>query len=125
MIHTCQTISQGSPAVWATTDQVHGNMYGIDLGLGLLLPSRELQAFFNGKTSSVSLIFTHRMHRNVKNRWVKATFHLLISMHGQCATGKYKGIISITGVAGSSLTGKTSSVSLIFTHRTRRNVKNH
>ena len=48
-IHTCQTISQGSPAVWATTDQVHGNMYGIDLGLGLLLPSLELQAFFNGQ----------------------------------------------------------------------------
>ena len=49
MIHTCQTISQGSPAVWATTDQVHRNMYGIDLGLGLLLPSRELWAFFNGQ----------------------------------------------------------------------------
>ena len=49
MIHTCQTISQGSPAVWATTDQVHGNMYRIDLGLGLLLPSRELWAFFNGQ----------------------------------------------------------------------------
>ena len=49
MIHTCQTISQGSPAIWASTDQVHGNMYGIDLGLGLLLPSRELWAFFNGK----------------------------------------------------------------------------
>ena len=47
MIHTCQTISHGSPAVWATTDQVHGNMYGIDLGLGLLLPSWELRAFFN------------------------------------------------------------------------------
>ena len=49
MIHTCQTISQGSPAVWATTDPVHGNMYGIDLGLGLLLPSRELCTFFNGQ----------------------------------------------------------------------------
>ena len=49
MIHKCQTISQGSPAVWATTDQVHGNMYGIDLGLELLLPSLELRAFFNGQ----------------------------------------------------------------------------
>ena len=50
MIHTCRTISQvhsqGPPAVWTTTDQVHRNMYGIDLGLGLLLPSRELRAFF-------------------------------------------------------------------------------
>ena len=49
MIQTCETISQGSPAVWATTDQVHGNMYGIDPGLGQLLPSRELWAFFNGQ----------------------------------------------------------------------------
>ena len=49
MIHKSETISQGSPAVWATTNQVHGKMYGIDLGLGLVLPSRELQAFFNGQ----------------------------------------------------------------------------
>ena len=49
MIHTCQTISQGSAAIWATIDQVYGNMYGIDLGLGLLLPSQELWAFFNGQ----------------------------------------------------------------------------
>ena len=46
MIHTCQTISQGSPAIWATTNQVHEK---IDLGLGLLLPSQELWAFFNGQ----------------------------------------------------------------------------
>ena len=38
---------------------------------------------------------------------VKATFHLTISMCGQRA-----------------ITGKTSLVSLIFTHRTHRNVKN-
>ena len=49
MIHTCQIISHGSPAEWATTDQGHGNMYGIDLSLGLLLPSWELWAFFNGQ----------------------------------------------------------------------------
>ena len=49
MIHTCQTISQGSRAIWATTDQVHRNMYGIDQGLGLLLPSQELRAFFTGQ----------------------------------------------------------------------------
>ena len=47
MIHTCQTTSQGSPAKWTTTDQVHGNMYKIDLGLGILQPSRKLRAFFN------------------------------------------------------------------------------
>ena len=28
-------------------------MYGIDLGLGLLLPSQELQAFFNGQNVGV------------------------------------------------------------------------
>ena len=49
MIHTCQTISQSSPATWATTNQVHGNMYEIDLSLGLLLSSQELWAFFNGQ----------------------------------------------------------------------------
>ena len=33
-------------------------------------------------------------------RVVKATFHLTIFMSGQCATAKFKGIITITGVAG-------------------------
>ena len=31
---------------------------------------------------------------------LKATFRLTISMRGQRATGKFKGIITITGVAG-------------------------
>ena len=34
-----------------------------------------------------------------ENAVVKATFHLTISMHGQRATCKIKGIITITGVA--------------------------
>ena len=32
--------------------------------------------------------------------YAKAAFHLTISMRGQRATGKFKGIITITGVAG-------------------------
>ena len=60
-----------------------------------------------GKTSSVSLIFTHRTHRNVKNRWVKsslkATFHLTISTRGQRATGKIQRNNYHHGSCGSSL----------------------
>ena len=41
-----------------------------------------------------------------------------------CATGKIQRNNYHHGSCGSSLTGKTSSVSLIFTHRTHRNVKN-
>ena len=40
-------------------------------------------------------------------------------MRGQRATGKIQRIITDTGVAG-----KTSSVSLMFTQGTHRNVKN-
>ena len=82
-----------------------------------------------GKTSSVSLIFTHRTDRNAKNRQVisslcLATFHLTISMCVQLATGKVQRDNYHHGSRGPSLTSKTSSVSLIFTHGTHRNVKN-
>ena len=55
---------------------------------------------------------------------VKATFHLTISMRGQRATGKIQRNNCHHGIYGPSLTGKTSSVSFIFTHGTHRNVKN-
>ena len=55
---------------------------------------------------------------------VRTTFHLTISMRGQRATGKIQRNNYHHGNCGPSYTGKTSSVSLIFTHRTHRNVKN-
>ena len=55
---------------------------------------------------------------------LKATFHLMISMRGQRAMGKIQGNNYHHGSCGPSLKGKTSSVSLIFTHETHRNVKN-
>ena len=51
----------------------------------------------------------------------KATFHLTIPIRGQRATGRIQRNSCHPGSSGPSLTGKTSSVSLIFTHR---NVKN-
>ena len=55
---------------------------------------------------------------------LKASFHLTISMRDQCATGKNQRNDYRHGSYRPSLTGKTSSVSLIFTHETHRNVKN-
>ena len=55
---------------------------------------------------------------------VKATFHLTISMRGQRATGKIQRNNYHHRSCGSSLTGKTMSVFLIFTQGTHRNVKN-
>ena len=55
---------------------------------------------------------------------VKATFHLTISMRGGRATGKIQKNNYHHGSCGPSLTCKTSSVSLIFTHGTHRNGKN-
>ena len=55
---------------------------------------------------------------------IRATFHLTISMCGQRATGKIKRNNYHHESCGPSLTGKTSSVPLIFTHRKHRNVKN-
>ena len=55
---------------------------------------------------------------------LKATFHLTISMRGQRAAGKIQRNSYHHGTCGPSLTGKTLSLSLIFTHWTHRNVKN-
>ena len=55
---------------------------------------------------------------------VKVSFHLTISMRGQRATGKIQRNDYDHGSCGPSLTGKTSSVFLIFTQGTHRNVKN-
>ena len=57
-------------------------------------------------------------------RGLKATFHLTISMRGKRATGKIQRNNYHHGNCGLSLTGKTSSAYLIFTHGTHRNVKN-
>ena len=54
----------------------------------------------------------------------KATFHLTIFVRGERATGKIQRNNCHHGSCGSSLTCETSSVSLIFTHGTHRNVKN-
>ena len=56
--------------------------------------------------------------------YVRATFHLTISMRGQRATGNIQRNNYHHGSCGPSLTGKTMSVFLIFTQGTRRNVKN-
>ena len=55
---------------------------------------------------------------------MRATFHLTISMRGQRATGKIQRNNYHHGICGPSLTGKTSSVFLIFTQGTHQNVKN-
>ena len=57
-------------------------------------------------------------------RPINATFHLTIFMRGQRAKGKIQRNNYHHGSCGLSLTGKTSSASLIFTHETHRNVKN-
>ena len=62
---------------------------------------------------------------NGKLMWtVKATFHVTISMRGQRVTGKIQRNNYHHGSCGSSLTGKTMSVFLIFTQGTHRNVRN-
>ena len=55
---------------------------------------------------------------------LKATFHLTISVREKRAMGKIQRNNYHHGSCRPSLTGKTSSVSLIFTHGTHRNVKN-
>ena len=55
---------------------------------------------------------------------LKATFHLTIYMRRQRATGKIQRNNYHDGSCGPSLIDKTSSVSLIFTQGTHRNVKN-
>ena len=55
---------------------------------------------------------------------LRAAFHLTIFMRGQRETRKIQRNNYRHVDCGPSLTGKTSSASLIFTHRTHRNVKN-
>ena len=55
---------------------------------------------------------------------MKATFHLTISVGGQRAMGKIQRNDYHHGSYGPSLTGKTTSVFLIFTQGTHQNVKN-
>ena len=54
---------------------------------------------------------------------IKATSHLTIFMRGLRAKSKIQRNNYHHGNGGPSLTGKASSVSLIFTHGTYRNVK--
>ena len=56
--------------------------------------------------------------------FVRATSHLTIFMREMRAKGKIQRNDYHHGNCGPSLTGTTSSVSLIFTHQTHRNVKN-
>ena len=55
---------------------------------------------------------------------LKATSHSTISMRGQRERGKIQKNYYHHRNCGPSLTGKTSSLSLIFTHQTHKNVKN-
>ena len=56
--------------------------------------------------------------------YIKATFHFTIFMRGQRATGKIERNNYHHGSCGPSLTGKTTSVFLIFPQGTHQNVKN-
>ena len=69
---------------------------------------------------------TRILAANIRRQFffVKATFHLTISMRGKRATGKIQRNNYRHGSCGPSLTGKTMSVFLIFTQGTHRNVKN-
>ena len=55
---------------------------------------------------------------------LKTTSHFKISMHGQYEKGKIQRNNYHPGNCGRTLTAKTSSVFLIFAHRSHRNVKN-
>ena len=59
-----------------------------------------------------------------KNRGLKTTFHLTISLLEQRETGEIQRNNYHHESCRPSLTGKTSSVPLIFMHGTHRNVKN-
>ena len=66
-------------------------------------------------------------YRQQTGSCLKATFHLTISkrgQRGQRATGKIQRNDHHHASCGPFLTGKTSSVSLIFTYGTHWNVKN-
>ena len=70
---------------------------------------------------SLNRIVADKSHRVIVA--LQATSHLTISMRGQRATGKIQRNNYHYRTCGPSLTGKTSSVSLIFTHGTHRYVK--
>ena len=55
---------------------------------------------------------------------LNATSHLTISLRGQRETGKIQRTNYHHGNCGQFLTGKTSSITLIFTHEWHQNVKN-
>ena len=65
-----------------------------------------------------------RLNGELSSITLKATFHLTISMRGQRATGKIQRNNYNHGSCGPPLTCKTTSVFLIFTQGTHRNVKN-
>ena len=69
-----------------------------------------------------SIPYIETLHK--ANTSVKATFYLTIFMRGERATGKIQRNNCHHGSCGTSLTSKPSSVSLIFTQGTHRNVKN-
>ena len=71
---------------------------------------------------STVIYFESRPH--LRKVSIKATFHLTINMRGERARGKIQRNNYRHGICGPSLTGKTSSVFLIFTQGTHRNVKN-
>ena len=62
--------------------------------------------------------------KTVCSSFLKATFHLTISMHGQLPMGKIRRNNYHHVTCGPSFMGKMMSVFLIFTQGTRRNVKN-
>ena len=71
------------------------------------------------------IVCTISFERLEASPWTfKATFHLTISVREKHAMGKIQRNNYHHGSCRPSLTGKTSSVSLIFTHGTHRNVKN-
>ena len=78
----------------------------------------------SGKTSSVSIAYLHPRKIAELEVAFRATFHLTIFMRGQRTTDKIQSNNYHHGNCGQPLTGKTSTVSLIFTHWTHRNVKN-
>ena len=90
--------------------QLHNSQALLNLRRGYY--SNLLRTCFKSQSQPDSIIF------------IKATFHLTISMPDQRATGKIQRNNYRHGSCGPSLTGNTSSVSLIFTHGTHRNVKN-
>ena len=94
-------------------------------------PSGEAISILPGKYKRFTFVHVVLSLKAAESDWLswlnytlKATFHLTVSIRGQRATGKSQRNNYRHGSCGPSLTGKTSSVSLIFTHGTHRNFKN-